>query len=165
MCRFVTGIAPSRHLQPETVHRAECAGGTSDMSNVMQLLGDRTDTAARFADYMKVGRELRLIRTQVAALSVDECRHVYGLITRQLARYDAGATREDAFLRSKSVNVPLRLTGLAQWLVATYLDTRGIPHETIRFRHDDVQQLIRKIGLRANPPKTQTQTQHQTLRG
>jgi len=135
------------------------------MANVMQMLGDMTDSAARFAYYMKVGRELRLIRTQVAALTVEECRHVYGLITRQLARYDAGATREDAFLRSKSVNVPLRLTGLSQWLVASYLDTRGIPHETIRFRHDDVQQLIRKIGLKANPPKATTQQQHQTLRG
>ena len=135
------------------------------MANVMQMLGDMTDSATRFAYYMKVGRELRLIRTQVAALSLEECRHVYGLITRQLARYDAGATREDAFLRAKSVNLPLRLTGLAQWLVATYLDTRGIPHETIRFRHDDVQQLIRKIGLKANPPKSQGQTQHQTLRG
>ena len=135
------------------------------MANVMQMLGDMTDSATRFAYYMKVGRELRLIRTQVAALSLEECRHVYGLITRQLARYDAGATREDAFLRAKSVNLPLRLTGLAQWLVATYLDTRGIPHETIRFRHDDVQQLIRKIGLKANPPKATTQQQHQTLRG
>ena len=54
---------------------------------------------------------------------------------------------------------------LSQWLVATYLDTRGIPHETIRFRHDDVQQLIRKIGLKANPPKATTQQPHQTLRG
>jgi len=122
------------------------------MEGLVKAFGGISDGAARFADFLAIGRELKIVRPLVAKLNTEECRYIHTVVQRHLDRNERPATRTDAFQRIRSMNAPLRIAGLAQWLVATYFDTRSPKHETTELRHQDVNELLKRVRMRANPP-------------
>lgn len=122
------------------------------MERILRAINDVSDGASRFAEFLAIGRELKIVRPLVAKLTTDECRHVHTLVQRHLERPELRTARAEAYQRLRSQNAPLRLAGLAQWLVALYLETRNPHHETTELRAQDVGDLMRRVRMRANPP-------------
>lgn len=116
--------------------------------DLRQLLNVVSDQALRAAHYLRLGRELGAIQTQLSATSLHECHQILDLLTRHLERGDAGAGVEEAYARAHSPNVNLRRVGLAQWLAAAFLETRNSQNDSIRMRHQDIGRAITQLKTR-----------------
>jgi hypothetical protein len=62
-----------------------------------------------------------------------------------------GAQGDDAFARVRSANATLRLSGIAQWLAGSFIETRDAAVESLQLRHNDIKRTMRVLKLRAEP--------------
>jgi len=116
--------------------------------DLRQLLNTVSAQALRAAYYLRLGRELGAIQTQLDSTSLYECHQIQELLARHLERGDAGAGVEEAFARAHSPNPNLRRVGIAQWLAAAFLETRNSQNDSVRMRHQDIARAIKHLKQR-----------------
>lgn len=100
------------------------------------------------------GELLSLFLKDMAQASKLDAPHFYG--TRHTDRYQPwGSATAEAIAHLKGDNLPLRLHGLARWLVVAYHETRESSHAELQELHRQLQRRIRLFKETVRPAEVQ----------